>query len=376
MKKFSVCHLSKFYKPYSGGIESVVADIAEGSYFCSASVVAADNAGLRPRETIKSVKIMRSKEYINIAKVSIAPGYILDVLRESDGKILHVHLPNPLATLALIIANICGKDLSKIVVHWHSDIVKQRYLKLLFWPFQSWLLSKAKKILVTSQAYLDSSIALSNYVDKCVVVPIGISSLCGEINTRLVQDLRDKYLGKKIVFTLGRHVYYKGFNDLIAAANDVDDAIFLIGGSGPDTESYRSQIEELGLRDKIFLIGRVSDEDLPSFYAAADIFCLPSNEKSEAFGVVQLEAMSVGTPVISANIDGSGVPWVNTHMESGLTFEPHNIESLTNNINSLINDSVLRHDLSIGAKNRFEKYFTKEKSIEAIHDVYTEILKD
>lgn len=376
MKKFSVCHLSKFYKPFSGGIESVVADIAEGSQLFSTSVIAADQAGLPARETIKSVRVIRSSVYLNIAKVSIAPRYILDVLSECNGQILHIHLPNPLATLALICASMCGRDVSNVVVHWHSDIVKQRFLKVLFWPFQSWLLRKSKKIIVTSQRYLDSSKALSLFIHKCVVVPIGISSIDGDINFELVRELRNKYLGKKIVFALGRHVYYKGFEDLIAASNYIDDAVFLIGGSGPDTKKYSMKISEDGLQDKVFLIGRVSDTDLPSFYGAADVFCLPSNEKSEAFGVVQLEAMSVGTPVVSANIIGSGVPWVNTHMESGLVFEPNNVESLADSLNLIINDNLLRHDLAIGAKRRFKKHFTKDKSIEAIHSVYNELLKN
>jgi rhamnosyl/mannosyltransferase len=318
---------------------------------------------------------MRSKEHFNIAKVSIAPGYILDVLKECNGQILHVHLPNPLATVAVIIASICGKDVSKLVVHWHSDVVNQRFLKILFWPFEAWILHKSNTVIVTSQRYLESSESLSQYVDKCVVVPIGIESIAGGINVELVRDLKHNYPGKKIIFSLGRHVYYKGFEDLIEAAKYVSDAVFVIGGSGPDTEKYRTQIAKDGLDGKVYLVGRVPDEDLPSYYAAADVFCLPSNEKSEAFGVVQLEAMSIGTPVVSGNIIGSGVPWVNTHMDSGLVFEPNNVESLAGCLNLIISDSSLRQDLAIGAKRRFEKYFTKDKSIESIDSVYKELLK-
>ena len=375
MNKFSVCHLSKFYKPFSGGIESVVADIAEGSNFCNTTVIAVDQAALSAREIINSVRVMRSKEYFNIAKVSIAPGYILDVLKECNGQILHVHLPNPLATVAVILASICGKDVSKLVVHWHSDIVKQRFLKILFWPFEAWILHKSNTIIVTSQRYLESSKSLSQYVDKCVVVPIGIESIAGGINVELVSDLKHNYPGKKIIFSLGRHVYYKGFEDLIEAAKYVSDAVFIIGGSGPDTEKYRMQIAKDGLDGKVYLVGRVPDEDLPSYYAAADVFCLPSNEKSEAFGVVQLEAMSIGTPVVSSNIIGSGVPWVNTHMESGLVYDVNNVQSLAQSLNLIISDQALREKLSIGAKRRFGHYFSRDKSIEAIHSVYKKVLR-
>ena len=375
MNKFSVCHLSKFYKPFSGGIESVVADIAEGSRFCSVSVIAADQAGLPVRETINSVRVIRSKEYLNIAKVSIAPRYVADVLRECNGQILHVHLPNPLAIISLMVAKILGKDITRLVIHWHSDVVKQKFLKVLFSPFETWMLLKSQRIIVTSQRYLDASQSLSKFREKCVVVPIGISPLNEGIDLKKVHALKHKYSEKKIIFALGRHVYYKGFEDLIQASKYVDDAVFIIGGSGPDTEKYRSQIVASGLEGKVNLVGRISDTDLPSYYAAADVFCLPSNEKSEAFGVVQLEAMSLGIPVVSADIIGSGVPWVNTHMESGLVFEPNNVESLAAALNLIINDSLLRQDLAIGAKRRFAKYFTKERSIEAINSVYKNCLK-
>ncbi len=374
MKKFSVCHLSKFYKPHLGGIESVVADIAEGSNFCDTSVIAADQDGLSAIETINSVRVIRSKEYMNIAKVPIAPKYILDVLRECNGQLLHVHLPNPLAIISLMLSTILGKDTSRLIIHWHGDVVKQKYLKVLFSPFETWALRKSKKVIVTSQRYLDSSKYLLKFRNKCVVVPIGIESLEQGINLNKVEEIKQKYSGAKIIFALGRHIYYKGFEDLIEAAKYVDDAIFIIGGSGPDTEKYRRQIAKDKLENKVYLVGKIPYKDLPSYYAASDIFCLSSTQKSEAFGVVQLEAMSTGTPIVSANIIGSGVPWVNTHMESGLVFEPSNIESLVSSLNMIISDSSLRQNLAIGAKRRFENFFTKDKSIEAINSIYRELL--
>lgn len=374
MKTFSACHLSKYYKPFSGGIESVVADIAEGSQFFSVSVIAADQAGLPARETINSVRVIRSKEYLNVANVSIAPAYMLDVVSACNGQLLHVHLPNPLAVLSLMLAKTLGKDISRMVVHWHCDIVKQKYLKLFFAPFESWILRNAQKVIVTSQNYLESSKPLAPFVDKCAVIPIGIDSIARGVNLDLVNKIRNKYSGKKIIFSLGRHVYYKGFNDLIDSANYVDNAVFIIGGSGPDTEQYRAQILKNRVVDKVFLIGRISDSDLPSYYAAADVFCLPSIEKNEAFGVVQLEAMSVGIPVVSADIFGSGVPYVNTHMESGLVYEVRNVHSLARSLNLILNDQPLRRSLALGAKRRFKRHFTKEKSIEAVFSLYKELL--
>ena len=162
-----VCHLSKFYKPYSGGLESVVADLAEGFLNRNVSVLAADPDSLIRNEQINGVNVVRSIEYFNIASTSIAPGYIRDVIKHCDGSILHVHLPNPMANVALYCAFLCGRNMSNIVIHWHSDIVKQQGLLKLYQPLQTWLLRKAKRIIVTSQNYLDSSEPLLPFRNKC-----------------------------------------------------------------------------------------------------------------------------------------------------------------------------------------------------------------
>lgn len=373
MKKKHVLQLSKFYKPYSGGLESVVVDISEGVCGFDVSVLAADPTSLRKKEVINNVEVIRSKEYFNLASTSFAPKYIADTLKYTDGGILHVHLPNPLANIALFFAFLAHRDLSKIVIHWHSDIIKQKYLLALYKPLQSWLLKKAKVIIVTSQCYLDSSEPLMPYREKCVVVPIGIDCIQPKVNEDLVLSLKNKYQGKKIVFSLGRHIYYKGFEYLIEAAKEVENGVFLIGGKGPDTSKYISMIKKFNLEDRVKLIGRIEDEDLPSYYAAADVFCFPSTEKSEAFGVVQLESMSVSTPVISTDIEGSGVPWVNKHEESGLVCEPKDVKSLAEALNRVLNSNELHKSLSEGAYSRYLKYFTKDKMINKTEQVYKDI---
>jgi len=374
MRVFKVFHLSKFYKPYSGGLESVVADIAEGIKNYDIAVLAADPDRLDKTESINGVEVIRSTEIINIASTSIAPGYVLDVITNCRNNILHVHLPNPMANIALFCAFLCGRDMSNIVIHWHSDIVKQQGLLKLYKPLQTWLLRKAKKIIVTSQNYLDSSEPLQPFIDKCEVIPIGIDSIQYSIDLNLVSSIKAKHKDKKIIFSLGRHIYYKGFEYLIQAARNVSDAVFLIGGKGPDTEIYKQMISDYRLEDKVFLIGRIEDDDLASYYAVADVYAFPSIEKSEAFGVVQLEAMSVGTPIVATNIQGSGVPWVNEHMVSGLICEPKDTLALSDALNQILINDELRERLSVGAKVRFNELFTKENMINKIQSIYKEMI--
>ncbi|MFA0467067.1 glycosyltransferase [Vibrio breoganii] len=364
-----IVHLSKFYKPYSGGLESVVESIAEAGHG-QTTVLAVDVDALPSEEVINGVLVVRSKEQLSIASTPISLPYIFDSIKHAKGSILHVHLPNPLANIAIFFAFLLRRDTSRVIVHWHSDIVKQKKLLKLYKPLQDWILRHAKAIIVTSQNYLEHSEQLRSFRDKCLVVPIGIDSINHKVKTDLVSEIKDKYGNKKIVFSLGRHIYYKGFEYLINAAKSVDDAVFLIGGKGPDTKKYQSIISELGLDERVFLIGRVEDEDLPSYYAAADVFCFPSVEKSEAFGVVQLEAMSVGTPVISTDIKGSGVPWVNKHGHSGVVCLPKDSLSLSEALNIVLSNDAYCNKLGLGALTRYQELFTKDKMNAKIRELY------
>ena len=370
MKK--VVHLSKFYKPYKGGLEAVVSDICEGVQY-PAVVLAADKDCSEHKQIINNVVVFRSKEWVNVASTSLAPSYILDAIKNVSGSIVHLHYPNPLANFAFFVSSFFLGDKCETVVHWHSDIVKQKYLLYLYMPLMKWSLRKAKVIIVTSEQYLEGSPLLRDYKCKCRVVPIGIDGLASRVECRKVKSIREKYNGKHIIFSLGRHIYYKGFEYLIKSALYVDDAVFLIGGSGPDSSMYQNLIERYSLSDKVFLIGRVEDEDLASYYSAADVFCLSSIEKSEAFGVVQLEAMSVGTPVVSTDIPYSGVPWVNEDGVSGLICNPRDEVDLAEKINTIIKDESLKKSLSQGALNRFKENFTKEKMVESIENIYSDL---
>lgn len=380
MFKHKIIHLSKYYKPYFGGMESVVADIAEGLVIKGheqtviTSYSKNDDLNVEFDTKIKGVKVLRCKEYGNFASTSISFDYLKKTFTSIDKSIVHIHLPNPLSNLGVFIAYILGKRPKGIVLHWQSDIIKQKFLFTLYKPLLSFLLKISNVIIVTSQNYLEGSVQLKKYKHKCRVIPIGIDKL-PPCNKSSIDEIKKKFNNKKIVFSLGRHIYYKGFEYLIHAVHRLnrDDTVFVIGGIGPDTEKYSRLIDQLGLNGKIFLVGKIPSHQLTDYFHAADVFCFPSVEKSEAFGVVQLEAMSVGTPVLSTSIEGSGVPWVNKHLESGLICQPKSADLLAISLDEILNDPMLHNKLCAGAEQRFNDIFTKELMLNSILQIYTEL---
>ena len=199
--------------------------------------------------------------------------------------IIHIHHPDPMACLALFLSGYKGP----VVLHWHSDILKQKMLLKLYSPLQNWLLRRAKVIVGTTPVYVQESPFLENIQRKVISVPIGIDEM-KPVPGRVAQ-IKERYAGKKIIFSLGRLVEYKGYEYLIKASQKLnDDYIILIGGKGPLQEYLQSLIDELGVRKKVKLLGFIDDKDLPDYFGACDLFCLSSIWKTEAFGIVQIEA--------------------------------------------------------------------------------------
>jgi rhamnosyl/mannosyltransferase len=260
----------------------------------------------------------------------------------------------------------------KVVLHWHSDILKQKILLKFYMPLQNWLIRRADVIVGTTPKYLNESPHLIGGDKEKIAVPIGINPV--DPNTQEVSKLRNAYAGKRIVFTLGRLVGYKGFEFLVDAAKYLsDEYVILIGGSGPLMGDLERQINESNLSNKVKLLGRISDYDLPNYFGACDLFVLSSIWKTEAFGIVQIEAMSCGKPVVATHIPESGVDWVNKDGYSGINVEPQNPRAIADAIVSITQDSSKYSQFSRNARLRFEQNFTLDKMINQCIDIYKKL---
>ncbi|MDZ7762723.1 MAG: glycosyltransferase [Desulfovermiculus sp.] len=321
-----IVHIGKYYPPIPGGIETVVRDIAVEQVRQGHRVWVLshwDRAGHpSTKEVIGGVNVLRIPIKAKVAYTPLAPSFpqILDqVLCSVQPDVVHVHLPN-VAPFWLLKYKRCPP----VVIHWHSDVLTSlRNVRLtLFYPgyafFQRRLLTRAAAVIATSREYLEKSRPLHRVRGKCIVVPLGLDS--ARMNPVPQVDVNK---AKPLVVSAGRFTYYKGFDVLIRAASRLPSQVeVVIAGEGEMRPRLQREIHRLGLEHQVSLPGRVSDRNLHTLMGQCRLFCLPSVDKTEAFGMVLLEAMYYARPLVSTRVPGSGMQQVNEHGVTGLNVSP------------------------------------------------------
>lgn len=367
-----ILQLGKFY-PVEGGVEKVMYDLmtglSESGVVCDMLCASNINGG-RTMVINDYARLMICRAWMKKAATMISPEMILllhKICRRYD--IVHVHHPDPMACLALFLSGYKGK----VVVHWHSDICKQKMLLKFYIPLQKWLLRRADVIIGTTPIYLEESPYLRGMSWKFACLPIGVDAMSS--TPEKVESVKRSFGGRKIVFSLGRLVAYKGYCYLVDAARYLsDDFVVLIGGMGDLKDELQRQIDRLGLNEKVKLLGFVPDELLSAYYEACDLFCLSSVQKTEAFGIVQVEAMSFGKPVVATLIPHSGVSWVNEHGVSGLNVQSKDSEALADAIMKITNDRKVYQTYSRNAFERYRNMFTKKKMVDRCIKIYQDLM--
>jgi len=310
-------------------------------------------------EAVSNPLLIPVRSLAKVAATMIAPGMIWKLRHIArDYDIIHIHHPDPMAALSLFLSGYKGI----VILHWHSDILKQKGLLKLYMPLQKWLVRRADRIVGTTPVYVRESPFLKDVQDKVTYMPIGVEK---------PEPVPTEDTGVKIVYSLGRLVEYKGFRYLVEAGKYLPEGYrIVIGGSGPLREELETEIENMGLKGKVELIGRVPDGEMLRRYCEAKVFVIPSIWKTEAFGIVQIEAMSLGKPVIATKIPGSGTAWVGGDGISGISVEPQDAKAIANAVLKICENDETYLEFSRRASERYLSMFTLERMIDNCKRIY------
>lgn len=367
VQRLRILHVGKFYPPHPGGMEThLQALCGELKQSLDVEVIVANDERATVEETIDGVKVSRLGTLLNVGAAPVCPRMVSRI-RESAADIVHIHWPNPTSVLAYLASGHKGH----LVFSYHSDVVRQVYLRKPFWPILRHALKKADAIIAATSNYIESSAVLQKFRDRCRVIPYGIPLDQFDQPDKIeIAKIRKQY-GSRIVLGVGRLVYYKGFKYLIRAMREVD-AHLLIVGNGPLQRELEREARETGISERVTFLTDVVD--VRSYYHAADVFVLSSTARSEAFGIVQLEAMACGKPVVNTRLD-SGVPFVSLDGVTGITVPVLDSEGLSRAINTLLNDTALSARYGRAGRLRVEQEFSLDVMTRRTVEVYGEVMR-
>ena len=370
-----VLYLYKDYYPVLGGIENHIRVLAEGLRVrgVDARVLVTNTTGQTVEETIGGVPVVKTARQVNVSSAPVSLPFFPWLRRlEADADIAHAHMPYPPGE----VAHLLGGRARRFVVTYHSDIVRQRVLGALYRPFLWQVLRQARLIAVSNPVYIQDSPFLRRYAEKCRVIHFGLNldrfAATPEVETE-AGAWRARYGGRPLLLFVGRLRHYKGVNVLIEAMEQLPQATALIVGVGAMAQEWQQQAAAAGLNDRVHFLGEQPDPAVLALYHAADIFILPSTNRAETFGLVQLEALACGRPVICTEL-GTGTSYVNQNDVTGLVVPPNDAPALAAAVRRLLGDPALRARMGAAGQQRAQTEFSIDAMLDRTLDFYHEAL--
>ncbi|MEW5775121.1 MAG: glycosyltransferase [Thermodesulfobacteriota bacterium] len=375
-----ILHCGKFFPPDRGGMETFLRDLAMAQAAAGDRVLVLANAGAAPagREDAQpGLTVVRSKvAFVAGGYAPVAPGLPLRLIQAAlffRPHVLHLHAPNAAALWPLLL-----HLRAPLVAHWHADVSfpperRPSAALLAAWRgLERWMLRRADAVVATSPQYLASSPALARFRDKCRVVPLGLAEPAnpGEAGREHPAAVFLRAAPGLKVLAVGRLSHYKGLEVLCRAAALVPEFSVCLVGEGEERPALERAVAGLGLAGRVFLAGGLDDAAVSACYAACDVLCLPSLSRSEAFGMVLLEAMARGKPCVASAVDGGGPGYVVRDGETGLLVPPGDPEALARALDRLARDARLRARLGAAGRERFAAHFRMERVAAALREVY------
>lgn len=367
-----VTYVNKYYYPHLGGIEFHLHDLASAvaARGHDARAIVANESRDTLTEDVDGVGVTRVGRAFAAASTPVAPGMRREIRRAAgETDLFHMHFPYPWGETQWL----ASRTNVPSVLTYHSDIVRQRAGLAAYAPILRRVLDRVDVVIASSPDMVEHSEFLAPIADKCRVIPFGIHTerfaATPEVTARAV-ELRTGH-ERPIVLFVGRLIYYKGVDVLVRAMEHVDADLVIIG-QGPLESRLREMIVARRMAHRVTFAPPADFEELVAWYHAADVFALPSVARSEAFGLVQLEAHASGTPVVSTRLT-TGVPFVNQHEVTGLTVEPEDADALADALSRLVTDDALRERLGRQARERALADFTIERMVDEALALYAEV---
>lgn len=316
--------------------------------------------------------VVRARSWIAPASCDIG-GYeaystYLSALDQTD--LVHYFHPWPFAD----VLNLFKKSDKPALLTYISDVVRQRVLGALYAPLMLHTLRQMDVIVANCHAYVESSPILSHHSirDKVKIIPLGIAENSypkigdDSVFSRIRVNINEPYF-----LFLGVLRYYKGIHILISAAKSINAKV-VIAGSGPESEKLKKQVESLGLKNILFA-GQVTNEEKISLIKNCTALVLPSHLRSEAFGMVLVEASMMCKPMISCEI-GTGTSYVNLHEETGLVVKPESIDEMHEAMQTILKDASLAKTFGDNSRRRYELLFSGPALGQAYESVYADLI--
>lgn len=382
-----ILHIGKYFHPAHGGIESFLMDLARES--ARQGVRQGILVHAQPGQPAAPVDpaaypyldyFDRVATYGSFSYAPISPGFPSHLRRavaRFQPDLLHLHLPNPSTFWALL-----STRARRIpwLIHWHADAVGPelerllRFLYIFYRPFEQALLDRADQVIVSSLPYLQGSPALEPWSTHCRVVPLGLDSQ--RIQPRSERQVSPGWdRGEALrILTVGRLTPYKGLDVLIRAIATTRASIVIVG-EGPQRAVLEPLITQLGIEQRVHLLGAVSDAERNFLLSQCDLVCLPSLNRAEAFGISVLEAMAMGKPALVSRLEGSGLPWLVEDGRTGWHVQPGDVEALAAKIDWLDKNRDAISASGRRAAQRYRECFEIERVTRRIIEIQSDILQ-
>ncbi len=358
-----ILHLYKDYAPVLGGIENHVKVLAETQAAAGhrVTVLVCASGAKSEVKTLHGVEVWKSGRLATVASMPISLRQPLALMRMNPD-IVHVQSPYPLGEVSAWIL----KHRKPLVISYQSDVVRQRGWLRAYAPLLRRVLRHASRILVSSPRYLESSPWLQPVRDRCAVVPLGVDHV-------RFHPPQLAYAGPPTLLFVGRLRYYKGLDTLLQAMRDLPDVRLRIVGTGEMETPLRALAAGLGIQERVRFEGDVPDAELPKVYTNATLFVLPANARSEAYGLVLLEAMASGLPCVTTEI-GTGTSWIVQDGLTGSVVPPRNPEALACAISDLLAEPAALYEMGRAGRARVEGEFTQARMVERVIEAYHSVV--